>query len=80
MATLILMLIWCINTAFGGNLLPVAAAANVEKFKNYFTLATIFCGGIEFTLKRNIVFACIFAVIVVAVAAFMLYSDFAVIG
>ena len=47
----------------------------MERFRNYFTLATIFCAGIEFTLKRNVILAVVFAVIVVAVAAFMIYSD-----
>lgn len=75
--TLVLMLVWYINHAFGG-FLPASALSTVERLRNYFTLGTIFCAGIEFTLKRNVVFAAIFACIVVAVAVFMLYSDFAV--
>ncbi len=78
-ATLILMLVGYINSALlnavGYGFLPAAAALNIERFRNYFTLATIFCAGIEFTLKRNIVFAIIFACIVAAVAGFMIYSD-----
>ena len=74
-ATLVLMLVWYLNRALDSLLLPVSAVLTVERFRNYFTLATIFLAGIEFTLKRNIVFAIIFAVIVVAVAAFMIYAD-----
>lgn len=73
-ATLILMLVWYINNAFGG-FLPASAVHSVEVARNYLTLATIFCAGIEFTLKRSAVFAVIFACIVVAVAIFMIYSD-----
>ena len=76
--TLVLMLVWYINNAFGG-FLPASALATVERLRNYFTLGTIFCAGIEFTLKRNVIFAAVFACIVVAVAIFMLYSDFAVV-
>lgn len=78
-ATLILMLVGYINSsvqnAIGFGFLPAAAALNIERFRNYFMLATIFCAGIEFTLKRSIVVAVVFAVIVVAVAGFMIYSD-----
>lgn len=74
-ATLVLMLVWYLNRALDSLLLPESAVLTVERFRNYFTLATIFLAGIEFTLKRNIVFAIIFAVIVVAVAAFMIYAD-----
>lgn len=74
-ATLVLMLVWYLNRALDSLLLPESAVLTVERFRNYFTLATIFLAGIEFTLKRNIVFATIFAVIVVAVAAFMIYAD-----
>ena len=73
-ATLVLMLVWYINNSFGG-FMPESAVLTVERFRNYFTLATIFCAGIEFTLKRNVILAVVFAVIVVAVAAFMIYSD-----
>lgn len=75
-ATLILMLVCYINNythvleLVGGD-----AVGTVERFRNYFTLATIFCAGIEFTLKRNIILAVIFACIVVAVAVFMIYTD-----
>ncbi len=74
-ATLVLMLVWYLNRALDNLLLPESALLTVERFRNYFTLATIFLAGIEFTLKRNVVFAIIFAVIVVAVAAFMIYAD-----
>ncbi len=75
-STLILMLVWYINNAFG-SFMPASAVATVEKFRNYFTLVTIFLAGIEFTLKRNIIFFIVFACIVVAVAVFMIYSDVA---
>lgn len=73
-ATLVLMLVWYINYAVGGFLTP-SAALTVERVRNYFTLATVFCGGVEFTLKRNLIFAIVFACIVAAVAAFMIYYD-----
>ncbi len=76
-STLILMLTLYLNNLIGG-ILPWSAASTVEKFRNYFTVATIFCAGIEFTLKRNIILAIIFACIVVAVALFMIYTDIAV--
>ncbi len=76
-ATLVLMLVWYINSAIGG-FLPPSAVTTVERFRNYFTLATVFCAGIEFTLKRNVAFAAVFACVVVAVAAFMIYTDVAV--
>ncbi len=72
-ATLVFMLVWYIDNTFG--FLPSNAVLTVERFRNYCTLATVFCGGIEFTLKRNAIFAIVFACIVVAVAAFMVYSD-----
>ncbi len=72
-ATLVFMLVWYINNTFG--LLPANAVLTVERLRNYCTLATVFCGGIEFTLKRNAVVAIVFACIVVAVACFMVYSD-----
>ncbi len=78
-ATLILMLVWYINNAVGGILLQGDALSWVLRLKNYLTLATIFCAGIDFTLKRNIVFAIIFACIVVAVALFMVYTDVAIV-
>ena len=73
-STIVLMLVWYIKNSFGG-FMPESAVLTVERFRNYFTLATIFCAGIEFTLKRNVILAVVFAVIVVAVAAFMIYSD-----
>ncbi len=73
--TIILMLVWYINHVAGGILLPGVALVTIERVRNYCMLATVFCGGIEFTLKRNIILAIIFACIVVAVALFMIYSD-----
>ena len=72
-ATLVLMLVWYVNNTF--DFMPASAVLTVERFRNYFTLATVFCGGIEFTLKRNIILAIVFAVIVIAVASFMIYGD-----
>ncbi len=75
-STLVLMLVWYINHVSGGLILSAdGALATVERLRNYFTLATIFCAGTEFTLKRNIILAIIFACIVVAVALFMIYTD-----
>lgn len=76
-ATIILMLVCYINSALGG-FLPAHVIATIESGRNYSTLATVFCAGIEFTLKRNVVLAIVFACIVVAVAAFMLYTDLAI--
>lgn len=77
-ATLVLMLVSYVNSALGGVILQGNALVTVERFRNYFTLATVFCAGIEFTLKRNVIFAVVFALIVVAVAAFMIYTDLAI--
>ena len=74
MSTLVLMLVWYIDYAVGGVLTPNALLA-LERARNYCMLITIFLGGIEFTLKRNLFFAIVFAAIVVAVAAFMIYYD-----
>ncbi|MDE7463930.1 MAG: hypothetical protein K2M48_02775 [Clostridiales bacterium] len=73
-STLILMLVWYINSAVGGFLTP-SSALTLERVRNYFMLATVFCAGSEFTLKRNLILAVVFACIVAAVAAFMIYSD-----
>ena len=75
-ATLVLMLIIYLNNGIGG-LIPSAAAQNIAVARDYTTLATVFCAGIEFTLKRNVILAIIFAGLIVAVAVFMLYTDFA---
>lgn len=77
-ATLILMLIIYINNAAGGNIFPVAAAQSIGRARNYCTLATVFCAGAEFTLKRNFIFALVFGAIIVGVAAFMIYTDIAI--
>ncbi|MCH5162114.1 MAG: hypothetical protein J1G38_01335 [Clostridiales bacterium] len=74
MATLVLMFVWYINYAVGG-LLPASALHSLESARNYCMLVAIFLGGIEFTLKRNLIFAIIFACIVAAVAGFMIYYD-----
>ena len=73
-STLILMLVWYVNSAVGGFLMPDSVVM-LERVRNYFSLATVFCAGTEFTLKRNLFVAIIFAAIVVAVAAFTIYSD-----
>lgn len=76
-ATLILMLVIYINNAAGGHIFPATAAASIGNARNYCTLATVFCAGAEFTLKRNFILAIIFAAIIAAVAAFMIYTDVA---
>lgn len=73
-ATLILMLVIYINNALPVSL-PAEAAFKIGMIRDYCTLATVFCAGLEFTLKRNVVFAAVFAAIIVAVAAFMIYTD-----
>ena len=75
MATLVLMLVIYLNNVVG--LIPAATAQYIGLARNYATLATVFCAGVEFTLKRNVIFAVVFAAIIVAVAAFMLYTDLA---
>ncbi|MDE7164919.1 MAG: hypothetical protein K2O04_05815 [Clostridiales bacterium] len=74
-ATVVIMLIIYINNA-----LPVSflgeTAITLGHLKNYFTLATVFCAGLEFTLKRNVILAIVFAAILVGAGAFMLYTDF----
>lgn len=75
--TLVLMLVFYINNAFGG-IMPESSALTLERTRNYFMLATIFCAGTEFTLKRSLVLAVIFACIVIAVACFMIYTDVSV--
>ena len=76
-ATLILMIVIYVNNAEGGHIIPAAAAVSIGSARNYCTLATVFCAGAEFTLKRNIILAVVFAGILVAVAAFMIYTDLA---
>lgn len=73
-ATLILMLVVYLNNALGG-IIPADTAQTIAKVRDYTTLATVFCAGIEFTLKRNIILAVIFAGIVVAAAVLMVYTD-----
>ncbi|MDE6293240.1 MAG: hypothetical protein K2L88_01305 [Clostridiales bacterium] len=74
-ASIILMLVIYINNALPINFLG-DKAVTLGMIRNYCTLATVFCAGIEFTFKRNIILAIIFAVIIVAAAALMLYTDF----
>ncbi len=74
-ATLVFMLAWYINNSVP--FLEQSAVLTLERLRNYFTLATIFCAGTEFTLKRSLVVAIVFACIVAAVAGFMIYSDVA---
>ncbi|MBD5131396.1 MAG: hypothetical protein HDT28_02200 [Clostridiales bacterium] len=75
-ATLVLMLIVYLNNLAG--IIPSDIAIKIGAARNYCTLATVFCAGVEFTLKRNIIFAIVFACIIVAVAAFMIYTDVAI--
>lgn len=75
-ATLILMLIIYLNNGLGG-FIPSDIIQNIATARDYTTLATVFCAGVEFTLKRNVILAVIFAGIVIAVAVFMLYTDLA---
>lgn len=76
-ATVVVMLIIYINNALPVNFLG-EKAITLGRVRNYLTLATVFCAGLEFTLKRNILLAVIFAAILVAVAAFMIYTDIAI--
>ena len=78
-ATVIVMFIIYLNNALPINFLG-EKAVTLGHLRTYFTLATVFCAGLEFTLKRNIILAIIFAAILVAVAAFMLYIDFGVLS
>lgn len=75
-ATVIVMFIIYLNNALPVNFLG-DKAVTLGHFRTYLTLATVFCAGLEFTLKRNIILSIVFAAIIVAVAAFMLYTDFA---
>lgn len=76
-ATVVLLLVIYLNNSIGG-IIPADALNSIVMAKDYCTLGTVFCAGLEFTLKRNIVLAAIFAAILVAVGAFMLYYNFAV--
>ena len=75
MATVVVMFILALN-----NMLPVnflgEKAISLGFARTYLTLATVLCAGLEFTLKRNVILAVIFAAIIVAVAAMTLYADF----
>lgn len=77
MATVVIMFVIALN-----NMLPInflgEKAITLGYLRTYFTLATVLCAGLEFTLKRNLILAVIFAAIIVAVAAMTLYSDFGI--
>ena len=75
-ATVVVMFVIYLNNALPINFLG-EKAITLGLWRTYLTLATVFCAGLEFTLKRNVILAIIFAAIIVAVAAFMLYTDFA---
>ena len=74
-ATVVVMFVIYLNNALPINFLG-DTAVTLGHWRTYLTLATVFCAGLEFTLKRNVILAIIFAAIIVAVAAFMLYTDF----
>ncbi len=74
-ATVIVMFVIYLNNALPINFLGEKAIA-LGRWQTYLTLATVFCAGLEFTLKRNVILALIFAAIIVAVAALVLYTDF----
>lgn len=74
-ATVVVMFIICLNNALPINFLG-DKAISLGYARTYLTLATVMCAGLEFTLKRGLILAIIFAAILVAVAAFMLYTDF----
>ncbi|MDE6029198.1 MAG: hypothetical protein K2F90_02615 [Clostridiales bacterium] len=74
-ATVVIMFVIYLNNALPINFLG-DKAITLGHYRTYFTLVTVFCAGLEFTLKRNVFLAVIFAAIIVAVAAFMLYTDF----
>ena len=74
-ATVVVMFVIYLNNALPINFLG-ESAITLGHLRTYFTLLTVFCAGLEFTLKRNVILAIIFAAILVAVAAFMLYTDF----
>ena len=75
MATVLVMFVLALN-----NLLPVnflgEKAISLGYMRTYFTLATVLCAGLEFTLKRNVIFAAVFAAILIAVVVMTLYVDF----
>lgn len=74
-ATVVIMFIIYLNNALPINFLG-EKAITLGRWQTYLTLATVFCAGLEFTLKRNVILAVIFAAIIVAVAALVLYTDF----
>ena len=74
-ATVVVMFIIALNNALPVNFLG-EKAITLGRLRTYFTLATVLCAGLEFTLKRNLVIAIIFAAIIIAVAALTLYTDF----
>ncbi|MCH5156046.1 MAG: hypothetical protein J1F69_05500 [Clostridiales bacterium] len=74
-ATVVIMFVIYLNNALPVNFLG-ERAITLGHLRTYFTLATVLCAGLEFTLKRNLIMAIVFAAIIVAVAAFFLYTDF----
>lgn len=76
-ATVLLLLLLAINNASPIHFLGGVAEALTE-IKNYLALATVFCSALEFTLKRNIILAIIFAVILAGTVALLMYTEFAI--
>lgn len=74
-STIVLMLVIYFNNACAGALMSPDTAYAIGSVRNYCTLATVFCAGTEFTLKRNIILAVVFAGIILAVLVFMIYTD-----
>lgn len=74
-ATIILMLIISIYNFMPSFIASQDAIRNIILARDICTLATVFCAGTEFTLRRNVILAVIFAVIIIAVAAFVLYTN-----
>lgn len=74
-ATIILMLVKYINMALPINFLPADILAQIDSIIMYTTWGTLFCCGLSFTLKRNVIFAVVFLVIIIATLALMIYCD-----
>ena len=76
-ATVVLILVLAINNASPIRFLG-ETAITLAHAKDYCALATVFCAGLEFTLKRNVILAIVFAVILVGTAAILVYTNYAV--
>lgn len=74
-ATIILMLVKYVDIALPFNVLPEATLVTIETIITYTTWGTLFCCGLAFTLKRNVIFAAVFLVIIIATLALMVYCD-----